>query len=61
MQCLESRIIYENGDFYAFQTSTCEFEIRKNKGTHAVVIGHVSDAEIAKRFIDRAAKYPNNF
>lgn len=56
----EKNILYENGPFYAFQVKT-GIEIRKNGATHAAVIGTVKDYSSAVRFIDRAAKYPNNF
>ena len=56
----EENIVYEKGPFYAFKVKT-GIEIRKNGATHATLVGTVPDQASAVRFIDRAARYPNNF
>ncbi len=50
---MESKIVYESGPFFAFQTKD-GIEIRKNGPTHAFLLGIVKDAAQAKRLIDRA-------
>ena len=56
----EDKIVYETEHFYAFQVKS-GFEIRKNGLTHATVLGIAKTVEQAKRFIDRAEKYPEKF
>lgn len=57
---MESNILYENQPFYAYRTKA-GIELRKNVCTHSYVVGIVPTLERAKRFIDRAVKYPHNF
>lgn len=56
---MESRILYENGPFYAYQARPGgTIEIRKNTASYAVLIGTCGTKEHAIRFIDRACIHP---
>ena len=61
MRDIESRIIYENGPFYAFEIGPGKIDIRKHSGTIAYSLGVAKTKEQAIRFIDRACKYPDKF
>jgi hypothetical protein len=57
----EKKIVYQAGVFYAFRINSKSFEIRKDKRGYGIALGVVPSIERAKRFIDRAVKYPHNF
>lgn len=58
---MKNNILYENGDFYAFSISPYTIEIRKNVSGYSELMGTVTGLDRAKRFIDRAVKYPERF
>ena len=60
---LEDRIVYESGNFYAYRLERNRIEIRITLPNRCVatVLGIVPSLDRAKRFIDRAAKHPDNF
>ena len=57
----EDKILYENGDFFAYRISKDKIEIRKNLTVGSKFLGNVTNKARAKRFIDRAVLYPDNF
>lgn len=56
MQYIDEKIVYENGDFYAFEVSKGKIEIRQDGPTYSELWGVVPNIERAKRFIDRMAQ-----
>lgn len=56
----DDKIVYQDGPFYAFRVNN-SYEIRKDARGYGIALGVVPSIERAKRFIDRANKYPHNF
>lgn len=53
----EDSILYETANLYAIRCGDA-VEIRLHNGTHSLVAGRVGSEEQARRFIDRAERYP---
>jgi hypothetical protein len=56
----EENIVYEGENFYVIRTGGSWYEVRKNKGTHSVVVGASSSEANCIRTAKRLELHPNS-